>query len=111
MEEFQFRGRKESKAGFATYLFENAQYSVAVHTLEEEGGKQILYPFKAKVTGRDIDIAPDINVLSPKSAELSLPPSVPMERLQPFQDSVGSAPGLWDSLKRVIEKVEGGYYG
>lgn len=111
METFQFVQKKISeKTGFTSYLFQNPQYTLTIHTVKDGSGEEILYPFKAKVIGKNIDITPDINVFSKESAELCLPPSVSMDRFVPFRDSLNNVPGLMDALKEIIEKVEDGYY-
>lgn len=110
MSVFQFQRKKESdKTGFISYVFGNGQYSLTIHAIpNEKREKEILYPIRVKAVGQDIDITPDINIMSKKEIDLALPPSITLEQVPQFKDYLETLPGVINSLKDCIEKIERG---
>lgn len=107
MKIFQFQQKNQLKSGMICYTFKNDRYILTIYAIPEENNKMtILYPVKVKAVGPEIDIAPDLNLISKTKAELALPPSISIDQVPQFQGYLELLPGMMDSLTDILLKIE-----
>lgn len=108
---FYFKKRKESPAGYLTYQFISNEYLLNIHAMSKEDGNiEVIYPIVLKAVGKDIDIAPDLHMISKQKAEIFLPPSIPMEQVTDLQKQLDRLSGAAEELQKIIKNIKEGYY-
>ena len=108
---FYFKKRKKSPAGYLTYQFTSNEYLLNIHAMsKEEGYSEVIYPIVLKAVGKDIDIAPDLHMISEQKVEIFLPPSISIERVPELQKQLGGLSGAAEELQKIIKNIEEGYY-
>lgn len=105
MEAFQFQYSTTSeKTGITTHQYKNDHYVMTIHTEIINRQRSILYPITVNAIGTEIDVMPDIKILSKDHIEVIWPPSILVEQIPILQDYLTAIPELVIDIKNILTR-------
>lgn len=103
MKEFQFQYSTASeKTGITTHQYKNDRYAMTIHTEIINRHQSILYPITINAIGTEIDVAPDIKILSKNNIEVICPPSIKIEQIPRLQQYLTEISDLVLDIKNIL---------
>ena len=103
MTEFQFQYSTTSeKTGITTHQYKNDRYAMTIHTEIINMHQSILYPITINAIGTEIDVAPDIKILSKNNIDVICPPSIGIEQIPRLQQYLAEISDLIIDIKNIL---------
>lgn len=103
MKKFQFQYSTTSeKTGITTHQYKNDRYAMTIHTELINRHQSIVYPITVTAIGTEIDVAPDIKILSKNNIEVICPPSIGIEQIPRLQHYLTDISDLVIDIKNIL---------